>query len=121
MTAHNKKLPSRDFNAKKNVGAPRPKSKNADVFPTTTGSIKFFRKVRHKVSECFLRVQERNPRKNSCYRCGELGHTFMQCEKGNRLARGGAGARERAYKIARAMPIKKFRRKEDEKKKIVEV
>ena len=95
LTAHNKKLPSRDFNAKKGVGAPRPESKNADVFPTTTGSIKCFRKVRHKAGECFLRVQERNLRKNFCYRCGELGHTFLQCEKGNPLARGSAGAREK--------------------------
>ena len=31
----------------------------------------------------------------------------MQCEKGNRLARGGAGARERAYKVACAMSIRK--------------
>ena len=31
----------------------------------------------------------------------------MQCEKGNLLARGGAGARERAYKVACAVPVMK--------------
>ena len=32
----------------------------------------------------------------------------MQCEEKNQLARGGAGARERAYKVACAVPIRKF-------------
>ena len=50
----------------------------------------------------------------------------MQCEKRNQLARGGAGARERAYKVACAMPIKKFnavengRRKEEDCKSLKE-
>ena len=108
LTAHNKKLSNRD--AKKSVGAPRPEGKISDVSPTSTGSIKCFGcgKVRHRASECFSRFQERNRRKNFCYRCGEFGHTFMQYKKRNLLAPGGAGARERAYKVACAMPIRKF-------------
>ena len=41
----------------------------------------------------------------------------MQCEKGNRLARGGAGALEREYKIACAVPIKKFNAAKNERRK----
>ena len=37
----------------------------------------------------------------------------MQCEEKNRLARGVAGARERAYKVTCAMPIKKFNEAEN--------
>ena len=64
LTAH-KKLSSRDFNAKKSIGDPRPEGKSPDVFPTTTGSIKCFScgKVGHRASECFSKVQERNPRR----------------------------------------------------------
>ena len=91
------------------VLAPRPEGKIPDVYPTTTGSIKCFNcgKVGHRASECFSKIQERNP-KRYCYRCGGIGHTFMQCEEKNQLARGGAGARERAYKVACAVPIRKF-------------
>ena len=101
LTAHNKKLSSRDFSAKKTVGAPRPEGKIPDISPTTTGSIKCFDcgKIGHRASECFSKVQERNP-KRYCYRCGGIGHTFMQCEEKNSLARNSAGARERAYKVA---------------------
>ena len=55
LTAHNKKLSSRDFNAKKSVGAPRPEGKIPDVSPTTTGSIKCFscRRLGYKARECF--------------------------------------------------------------------
>ena len=76
-----------------------------DVSPATTGGIKCFNcgKLGHRASECFSRVQERNSRKSPCYRCGEFGHTFMQYERGNRLAHGGASAREKAYKIAFAV------------------
>ena len=41
----------------------------------------------------------------------------MQCQEKNRLARGGAGARERVYKVACAMPIKKFNAAENERRK----
>ena len=41
----------------------------------------------------------------------------MQCKKGNRLAHGGAGARERAYKVACAMAIKKFHAAENGRRK----
>ena len=118
LTAHNKKLSSRDFSAKKSVGAPRPEGKISDISPTTTGSIKCFNcgKVGHRASECFSKAQERNP-KRYCYRCGGIGDTFMQCEERNRLVRGGAGARERAYKVACAMPIKKFNAAENGRRK----
>ena len=118
LTAHNKKLSSRYFSAKKSVGAPRPEGKIPDISPTTTGNIKCFNcgKVRHRASECFSKIQERNP-KRYCYRCGGMSHTFMQCEERNRLARGGAGARERAYKVACAVPIRKFSEVENEKQK----
>ena len=42
LTAHNKKLSSRDFNAKKSIGAQRPEGKIPDIAPTTTVSIKCF-------------------------------------------------------------------------------
>ena len=123
LTAHNKKLSNRDFNAKKIIGAPRPEGKIPDVSPTTTGSIKCFNcgKVGHRAGECFSKVQERNP-KRYCYRCGEIGDTFMQCEEKNRLERDGAGAREKAYKVACAVPIQKFNlavngRQEEENRK----
>ena len=41
----------------------------------------------------------------------------MQCEEKNRLTRGGAGARERAYKVACAIPIKKFNAAENGRRK----
>ena len=96
LTAHNKKLSSRDFNVKRSVGAPRPEDKIPDISPATTENIKCFScgKVGNRASECFSKVQERNPRKY-CHRCGGIGHNFMQCEKGNQLERGGAGAWER--------------------------
>ena len=40
LTAHNKKLSSQDFNAKKSIGAPRPEGKIPDASPAMTGSIK---------------------------------------------------------------------------------
>ena len=42
---------------------------------------------------------------------------FYECEERNRLARGGAGARERAYKVACAMTIKKFNAVENGERK----
>ena len=47
----------------------------------------------------------------------------MQCKERNRLARGDAGTRERAYKVACAVPIRNLVRskKENENKKITEV
>ena len=57
----------------------------------------------------------KNSRRNPCCRCGEFGHTFMQCERRNRLAHGGASAREKAYKVACAVPIRKFGATENEK------
>ena len=39
----------------------------------------------------------------------------MQCKKENLLARGGAGPRERAYKIACAVPIRKLGAAENKK------
>ena len=64
LTAHNKKLSSRDFNAKKSIGTPSPEGKIPNVSPTTTESKKCFScgKVGHRASECFSRVQERNPK-----------------------------------------------------------
>ena len=90
LTADNKKLSSRDFSSRKSVGAARPEGKILDVSSATTECIKCFSsgKMGHTASECFSRVQDGNCRENSCYRCGEIGHTFMQCKKGNRLARG---------------------------------
>ena len=118
LTAHNRKLSSRDVSAKKSVGAPRLEGKIPDISSTTKGNIKCFNcgKVGHRASECFSKIQERNP-KRYCYRCGGMGHTFMQCEERNRLARGGAGARERAYKVACAVPIKSFSEIGNEKQK----
>ena len=71
LTAHNKKLSSRDFNANAKKNAPRSEGKISDISPTTTGSIKCFNcgKVGHRASECFSKVQERNS-KRYCYRCG---------------------------------------------------
>ena len=91
------------------MGAPRPEGRTPDVTPAAIEGIKCFScgRLGHKARECFLRVQDRR-RKRYCYRCGGIGHTLMQCKERNRLARGGAGARERAYKVACAMPIKKF-------------
>ena len=66
------------------------------------------KKSGHRASECFWRVQDRNTRKNSCYRCGIIGHTLMQWKEGNRLACGGAGARERASKVACAVLVRIF-------------
>ena len=65
LTAHNKKLSSRDFNAKKSIGAPRPEGKSPDVSPTTARNIKCFScgKVGHRASEFFSKVQERNPKR----------------------------------------------------------
>ena len=53
LTAHNKKLSGRDFNAKKSIGASRPEGKIPDVSPTTTGSIKCFscERLGHKTRE----------------------------------------------------------------------
>ena len=45
------------------------------------------------------------------------GSYFLQCEERNRLARGGAGAGERAYKVACAVPIKNFSEIGNEKQK----
>ena len=39
----------------------------------------------------------------------------MQCEERNRLAHGGAGAPERAYKAACAVPIRKCSEAENER------
>ena len=110
LTAHNKKLSIRDFSSKKRALSPRPKGKILDASPATTEGIKCFscEKFGHRASECFRRVQDRNTRKNSCYRCGIIGHTLMQWEEGNRLACGGAGARERASKIACAVLVRIF-------------
>ena len=79
LTAHNRKLSSRDVSAKKSFGAPRLEGKIPDISPTTKGNIKCFNcgKVGHRASECFSKIQERNP-KRYCYRCGGMGHTFMQ-------------------------------------------
>ena len=41
----------------------------------------------------------------------------MQCEKGNRFAHGGAGAPERVYKIACAVPIRKCSEAKNERQK----
>ena len=41
----------------------------------------------------------------------------MQCEKGNWLAHGGASACKRAYKVACAVPVRKFNTAEDRKLK----
>ena len=41
----------------------------------------------------------------------------MQCEERNRLARGGAVARERAYKVACTVPIRKFSEAENGRRK----
>ena len=118
LTAHNKKLSSRNFNAKKNVGTSRQEGKISDVFPATTKSIKYFScgSWRHKARECFLRMQDKR-RKRYCYRCGGIGHTFMQCEREHQLAHGGAGARERAYKVVCDMPIRKFSAAENGRRK----
>ena len=116
LTAHDKKLSSRGFNAAKSVGAPRSEGRTPDVPPAEIGGIKCFSRgrLRHKARECFSRVQDKR-RKRYCYRCGGIGHTLMQCKKGNRLACG--GARERAYKVACAMPIKKFNAAENGRRK----
>ena len=70
----------------------------------------------HRASDCFSKVQERNPRRY-CFRCGGIGHNFMQCEKGNLLANGGAGERERMYKVACPMPIEKLNPAENGRRK----
>ena len=41
----------------------------------------------------------------------------MQCEKENRLAHGGAAAREKAYKAACAVPIRRFDAAENGRRK----
>ena len=118
LTAHDMKLSSQNFNAEKNVGAPRPEGRTPDVPLAATEGIKCFScgRLGHKARECFSRVQDKR-RKRYCYRCGGIGHTFTQCEERNRLAHGGAGARERAYKVACAVPIKNFSEIGNEKQK----
>ena len=118
LTAHDMKLSSQNFNAEKNVGAPRPEGRTPVVSLAAIEGIKCFScgRLGHKARECFSRVQDKR-RKIYCYRCGGIGHTFTQCEERNRLARGGAGARERAYKVACAVPIKSFSEIGNEKQK----
>ena len=88
-----------------------------DASSAAAGGIKCFscRKLKHKASECFSRVQDRNARRNSCNRCEKIGHTFMQCEKRNRSSHGGASAHKRAFKVECALPVRKFNTIEDDK------
>ena len=81
LTVHNKKLANRDFKAEKSACAPRLEVKNTDA-SFETGGIKCFncRNLRHRASECFLRVHDKG-RKKYCYRCEEIGHTFMRGKK----------------------------------------
>ena len=83
LTAYYKKLSIRDFSSKKSVSAPRQEVKDSDVSSETTRGIKCFiwEKLGYRVSEYLSQVQDRNAKRNFCYRCGENGHTFTQCKK----------------------------------------
>ena len=59
-------------------------------------------------------MQEKGKR-NSCYQCREISHTFMQCRERNRSSRGGATAQEKAYKVGCALSVKKLNAAEIDK------
>ena len=59
-------------------------------------------------------MQEKGKR-NSCYHCGVINHTFMQCKERNRSSRGGATPQEKAYKVGCALPVKKLNAAEIDK------
>ena len=71
-----------DFLSKKSACVSRPDVKYANSSSATTESIKYFSfgKLGYGASEWFTCMRDEG-RRNFCYGCGEIGHTFMQCEK----------------------------------------
>ena len=63
-------------------------------------------KLGHRESEWFLGMQDDNQRKY-CYWCGGTGHTFTQSEEKNRSSSSDPSSQKKAYKVGRAMLVKK--------------
>ncbi len=91
LTAHNKKLSSRDSYSKK--GVQKSEVKNADASTSQDGGFKCYScgGLGHRASECPSRVQDKG--KRYCYRCGALGHDAARCRNDRKYPpppRGGA-------------------------------
>ena len=77
MSAHSKKLQSRDFSSTKTACAPGSGKKCSVASAMQRASNCFGRgKLEYKASESFPRVQDRNARRDFCNRCGA--EVFME-------------------------------------------
>ena len=95
LTAYNRKLSSRDFNAKKTACASRPKRKNLNASSAMIRGLKSFsfEKSGHRASECAsCKSKVEMLEKVSFTGAEKISHTFMQCKKQYHLSRGGATA-----------------------------